>query len=305
MKDSIVCFGASVTRQNNSYADFLQNLLEYNIYKEAYGSMHLSDAGICFLNKVIEHNPKYCLIDWFSTAKTDYGNEIIKYLDAIIYKLAAHNIQPIFLLFPISIMLDSRLEMYQNIHKYAKEHNIYIIDIYSKSVEENIDKQSLIKDYVHTTLFGAEYYAKQIAFYMKKFVVESDHKILIPEKNKYSNIKEFTSPISVKDFLEIEVDDELIGIYQTIGPYSDSISIFDSYGNLLNKHDIWDIWSHYERETIKIHIPKPGRYLIKLNNNSVDKTKCKQNFDFSNYNANILNLKKFYFTKNLYIIRYE
>jgi hypothetical protein len=305
MKSSIVCFGASVTRQKNSYADYLQNLLQYNIYKEGYGSMNLSDAGVCFLNKIIKYNPEYCLIDWFSTAKTDYGNQIIKYLDGVVYKLLTHNIQPIFLLFPISIMLDSRIEMYKYVQEYAKKHNIHVIDIYSKSIEDKINTSSLIKDYVHTTPFGAEYYAKQIALYINNFILGSNNKIIIPEKNKYSDVKEFIFPICVKNFLEIEIDDELVGVYQAIGPYSDSVSVFDVYGNLLDKQDVWDVWCHYERETIKIQISKPGRYLIKLNNNSVNKSNSKQSFDFTEYNKNILNLKNFYFTKNLSILKYE
>ena len=305
MKPPIVCFGASVTRQTNGYVDYLSNFLENEIYKEGYGSMHLKDAGICFLDKIISYKPGYCLIDWFSTSKTDYGNQIIKYLDAITYKLLGNNIEPIFLLFPISIMLETRVEMYNHIREYAKKYKIHIIDICNISAEENINTTNLLKDYVHTSQYGSVYYAKKIALYIKNYVLNIDNKTILPKENKYSNIKEFVFPIQVNDFIEIEIDDELIGIYQKIGPYSDSVSIYDNEIRLLNTQNIWDVWCHYERETIKIEIFSPGKYLIKLNNNSVNKNNCKKTFNFTDFTKNILNLQKFYFTDNLSIINYE
>lgn len=61
-------FGASVTQQTNGYVDVFANLCndKFDVKKYGYGSMHIYDAGICFINNVINDKPNYCFIDWFS-----------------------------------------------------------------------------------------------------------------------------------------------------------------------------------------------------------------------------------------------
>jgi len=54
MKNNLCFFGASVTQQKEGFAWHTSQLLnsEYNCF--GYGGCHLKDAGICFIDKVLE-----------------------------------------------------------------------------------------------------------------------------------------------------------------------------------------------------------------------------------------------------------
>lgn len=72
---SICFFGASVTQQSkeSGYVILFNELLKQNdlnnlnIIQKGFGSMHITDAGICKINEVIDENPSYAFLDWFST----------------------------------------------------------------------------------------------------------------------------------------------------------------------------------------------------------------------------------------------
>lgn len=302
--NKLAFFGASVTKQNNSYADmvakFWPSSCEYK--KFGYGSMHISDAGICFIDDVINYKPDICFIDWFSTSKTDYGDSIVIYLDTIINKLVTNNIIPILLLFPISVMLDTRLYLYSVIKTYAQNYNILCIDIFNKCLEHKIDTHKLIKDYVHTTDIGAEYYSTTILEYLQNQSLHLPNKPI--HMHKYSNIYRTLFDMHVTKFITLELFDELIGIYQTIGPYSDGVDVYKG-DTLIEQRDIWDVWCHYERDTIKIGIPNPGIYTLKLKTNSIDKYKYNNKIDWSVYTKNIVKIKQFFYTANMRVIDYE
>ena len=90
-------FGASVTQQKNGYAiQFIKQnkCLNYNIF--GYGSRHLNDAGICYIDDVIRSNPSHCFIDWFNTGYISYNedkfDEIKIYINTIVHKLLYNKI---------------------------------------------------------------------------------------------------------------------------------------------------------------------------------------------------------------------
>lgn len=302
-------FGASVTKQNDSYADKLMINLGKEYQKFGYGSMHLNDAGICFVEEVVNYKPDICFIDWFSTANTNYGNDISIYLDAILYKLLNNNIKPIFLLFPISEIVQSRLEMYNNVKKYALDYNINCIDIYEQSLADNIIVSDIIKDYVHTTVFGSEYYAGIILNFLNNFVLQlpdeplhSNYNIVYPHKNKYVDIIK-TSINKTFSKLSVLVEDEVVGFYQTVGPHSGDVEIYkDSI--LIEKQPVWDVWCYYERDTFKIQLKEPGEYMIKVVDCSRDRSKSKVQVDWSSFKKEI-RIKDIYHISNIIIKDYE
>ena len=70
MKKNISFFGASVTQQNDGYVEYFKNkndiIQNYNVEKYGYGSMHLKDAGIIYIDKAMSSSPSYCFLDWFN-----------------------------------------------------------------------------------------------------------------------------------------------------------------------------------------------------------------------------------------------
>lgn len=318
--NKLAFFGASVTKQTESYADKLIKILinhGFNcVYEKfGYGSMHLSDAGVCFVDSIIEYKPDICFIDWFSTAKTDYGDNIYQYLDAIVYKLLKNNIRPIFLLLPISIMINDRLDMYDRVKKYCENYNLDHVNIYQNSLLDNVSQTILLKDYVHTNQYGAQYYAECIyrflyynIFHLPDEPVHSSYNRIYPAKNKYVDIKYYEplQTMCIYKYLTLQISDEMLGIFQTIGPYSGIVEIFDSNNNkLISSEKVWDTWCHYERKTIKLSISMPGVYNLLLQNNSiVDKSSAKIQLKWTEH-RNILKIHKFFYTGVLKILDYE
>ncbi len=308
----ISCFGASVTKQKG-YVDNLIDLCpSLSFLKFGYGSMHLGDAGLCFLEEVISKKPDICLLDWFSTFKIYNKFDLFFLLDSIVYKLLINNIQPVFLILPALEMSSKRLEMYENIKQYSRDYNLHFIDIYDQFLIDNLKVEDIIRDTVHTNERGSFYYANIISNYLKYNLINfpdeplhSFYNRVYPSPNKYENIKKISQELVINNYIKLKIEDELIGILQRIGPYSDSIDIINLNNNVLVKTEsIWDVWCYYERENIKISIKNPGLYLIKLNQNFVDKTKCKNQLDWKSY-KNVLNLKTFYYIGDFSIIDYE
>ena len=108
MKNNITFFGASITQQSQGYVHYFANLNpQFNIKVFGYGSMHLKDAGICFIDNVLTTDPEYCFIDWFSTAYVDEAKEnfeeICLYLDTILHKFYSKGVKLVFLTLPETV----------------------------------------------------------------------------------------------------------------------------------------------------------------------------------------------------------
>lgn len=56
--------------RKNGYVKYFKNLTKniFTVEQHGYGAMHIRDAGVCFLDKALEKKPKYCFLEWFSTA---------------------------------------------------------------------------------------------------------------------------------------------------------------------------------------------------------------------------------------------
>jgi len=59
----ISIFGASVTQQKTGFAYKFKEKVKHPVQVFGYGGMHLNNAAICFIDKVIETKPRYCFID--------------------------------------------------------------------------------------------------------------------------------------------------------------------------------------------------------------------------------------------------
>ena len=115
MSKTLAFFGASVTQQSSGYVSKIDELSNntYQILRRGYGSMHLYDAGVCFIDDIIDEKPDYCFLDWFNTGfiLTDM-KRLSTYLDSIIRKIYLNNCIPIFLLLDRMDMCENRLKFY-------------------------------------------------------------------------------------------------------------------------------------------------------------------------------------------------
>lgn len=277
-KNKIAFFGASVTQQTDGYWKYFsiknKNFIVQNF---GHGSMHLNDAGIVFIDDVLKFEPDYCFIDWFSTGYIEYEKHdfegMKKYIDAILYKFLSNNVLTIFLTFPdVSINSKTNLpvdkkEIYKKLNDYIKSWGIPSIDL-----SESFDNLSeILRDGIHTTTYGSQIYANIISDeFHNRIFQKIEFPKEFPEKNKYCEVKKLEINSVVNEILTLEGNGEVIGISQTIGPYSGLLNI---NGIVVNN---WDRWCHYERPMVNLTFNVEGISYIKILQDEFDRSSCIQ-----------------------------
>lgn len=282
---NISFFGASVTAQKTGYVHcFLNEQLkhndQFNISQHGYGSMHIKDAGMCYIDDVLKSNPQYCFLDWFSTSYTPKDQELYSYLDNFRFKFISNNCQIIFLLFggDKSHMSNNRLVMYDQVIEYAKKYEISCINVYEKI--KNEEAKRLYRDTVHTLDYGSSLYGDNIyqEFISNVLNKKINKKNLI--QNKFANIKKIKiEKETIENFIKIKGTGEVLGIYQHIGPYSGIIQV-DADG-VLSKQNIWDVWCYYERKHLKIQKSFHNYLNIFVSQEDFDRSSAKQQVDWN------------------------
>lgn len=292
----ITFFGASVTQQKTGYAVRLKELLDNEIKIFGFGSMHIKDAGICFIDEVLQYTPEFCFIDWFSTGYKVISEDTIEYLNTIAYKFSDNSCKLIFL-FLLRKEHEERIEFYNFIKKYLEDNNLFYIDMNNYfSFSED-----LIRDSVHTTDFGSVEYANII---YKEFT-ENKAKIIIPDhipKTKYVDIKKLEVGKTVGNHIIIggvSNNYTIITFFLKIGPYSGIVTVNSNY------HNVWDQWCNYERNNCKLnHIEpdKDGIINIKIKQDNFDTSSCKKMTTFGNKRKKLIINSIFYIGDTIEVI---
>jgi hypothetical protein len=269
MENKIAFFGASITQQQNGYwYHFGLKNPKLNIKPFGYGSMHLNDAGISYIDNVLEFNPEYCFIDWFSTGYIKYNedkfDEIVEYIDTIIHKFYKNGTKLIFLTFPDKTV--DKTEIYIKINDYLKSINVPFLDI-SNTFDNNIDE--ILRDGIHTTPYGSEEYARLINDYFHNIDITIPE--VYPSETKYCVIKKLDINSVVNDSIIFNGPCEIIGISQIIGPYTGMLNIGDTIVNN------WDRWCYYERNMVNLRFKVNDETIVKVLQDDFDRTLCEHN----------------------------
>ncbi len=161
------------------------------------------------------------------------------------------------------------------IEQYTNKYNVHLIKIINC---ENRDK--ILRDGVHTTEFGSEYYANIIFEYFINSVYDKHHDLNLMktiQPTKYSNIKKFDYDHIITNQLIIQGNCEIIGLFQKIGPYSGLCEIIHN-NNKTNstKYNLWDQWCYFERENIKLNLKVNGVVEINVLRESFDTSSAKE-----------------------------
>lgn len=274
----VAFFGASVTVQKDGYVTVFENLtkdMDITVFRQGHSGMHLANAGICFIDEALKDKPICLFLDWFSPSSILTESNLNKCLDLIVRKCFIQSTVPVFLLFDYNPFSEMREIMYTNVIKYANKYKINYINLYKN---ENVN--DLLKDEVHTTIVGAEFYGNNIfEFYSsqnKRPIVYE-----IPEKNELFDIKYKEIDITININISISGSFQLIGIYQDIGQFSGLIEKLEDGKKSSCK--IWDIHCHYVRKNIKISTENECKNLIvNVLQDNFDTSICRRPYDFSN-----------------------
>ena len=297
----IVAFGASVTEQENGYADQLAKKIGIRIKKFGYGGMHLPDAGVCFIDKVLSYKPDLVLIDWFSTGYMECSEKTLQCIDTILYKFSKINCFVIFLILPGN-RSDERYneqKIYYNYLRNAlKIRNAFYIDIDNEL--KTFDLSDILRDSIHTTIHGGAVYAEIIK---NKLYDNSPNYIkteVFVANAKYKEIKCQKINRIFNNKIKLQLDGEIIGIYNTIGRNSGICKIFTDDGDGKDVL-LWDRWCHYERNHFDFSIPEyHGKVIIQVLQDVFDTSSCKLPIDFSNYKKHIMCREIYWQGKSLY-----
>lgn len=285
----LAAFGASVTQQENGYADQLAKKLGTKIKKFGYGGMHLPDAGICFIDKVLSYNPELCLIDWFSTDFMEQSENTLQCIDTILYKFSLINCAVVFLIFP-ERRTDGRQQEKEFFFDFCrtalKERNTTFIDI-SDELKET-DLSEILRDSIHTTIHGGGYYADLIK---EKLLSNPPHE-LSPEQfaqnAAYKSIKKTAVNRVFFKNIDLSLNGNILGIYGTIGRHSGICNIKYDNGTE-QKVSLWDRWCHFERNHFNFAIPQyQGKINIKILQDEFDTSSCKVPVNFTKYRKQIV-----------------
>lgn len=257
-KNKIAFYGASLVQQRNGFWKlFSEKYPNLEVRPFGFGARHLNDAGICYIDDVLDFEPDYCIIDWFTTGYVKYNEhkfeEIKTYINTIVHKFFHNNIPLLFLILPDETC--DKKDIYKKIHAYLDSIQVPVLNL-STSFENT---NEILRDGIHTTDYGSEVYAKLVGeFFFSKVFAKYKIPKEYPAWNKFCEIKRLEINKIIYKRLVLTGDCEVIGISQLVGPYTGMLNID---GNVVN---YWDRWCYYEREMVNMNFPVNGKCTIEI-----------------------------------------
>lgn len=286
----IAFYGASVTQQRNGYVNHFSKLSKAKVLKLGFGGMHLSDAGICFVDKIVAVHPDICFVDWFSTWYMDQDGKFDFYIDTIVEKLQKIDCRVIFLFFLQNkdLKVSDWKSFYQTCKNYLKHQGVECISI--DEILEQYPIKEILRDDIHTTKKGSRLYAEEIFYYLQKSKPFPKADI---QPNIYSSLSVLSVKRSFDKELILEGNCHIQGFSLKIGPWSGIVDI--STGTLLKKENTWDHWCYYGRDHFNFNLRIEGKATFKISDESFDTSTCKDNFDFSKYRKKLVVREIYYY----------
>lgn len=290
----IVFYGASVTQQRNGYVNHFAKLSKAKVLKFGFGGMHLNDAGICFIDKVVELKPEICFVDWFSTAYSNQDSNLEFYIDAIAEKLLKVDCRVIFLFLPNK--RNAKECDWENLYSFAKNYLkkqrlefICIDEALSDCTPEEI-----LRDEIHSTERGSRFYAETIYDYLQNHPQLPKAEV---KPNIYSSISALPVKRGFDKELILEGDCHIQGFHLQIGPWSGIVNIKTDDGRF--KENTWDWWCYYGRDHFSFNLPIDGRVTFTISDESFDTSECRDKFDFSKYKKKLVIHEIYYYGGSL------
>lgn len=287
----IVFFGASVTQQKHGYVDEFAKLnCKIKVIKRGYGGMHLSNAGICFIDEILKLKPDICFIDWFSTSYNGCDGDAKIYLQTILQKLSLINCRVIFLFFPY-LECEGKDKFYIAMKEYLREYKKEMV-----LVDEMVEKEewrNLLRDTIHTTSSGSKRYAEIVNDYLRLQPKET-RTFENLEVTQYSEIKKLKvkRAFEKKVMLRSNRTCYVVGFRNIIGRHSGIVEIKKTGGTV--EKNLWDRWCYYTRRHLDLTLLIDEPTEIIISDKLFDTSLCDKKVDF--------NVKKKFVIDTIYYI---
>lgn len=292
----IVFYGASVTQQRNGYVNHFAKLSKAKVLKFGFGGMHLNDAGICFIDKVVELKPEICFVDWFSTWYINQDGKFNLYIDVIAEKLLKIGCRVIFLFCVRNkdVKISDWKTFYAETKNYLKSEKLEYIAL--DEILSEYPVKEILRDEIHTTKKGSRLYAETIYDYLQQFA-DSLYENADIKPNIYSSISALSVKRGFDKELILEGDCHIQGFFLKIGPWSGIVDI--STSKLSTKENTWDRWCYYGRDRFSFNLPIDGRATFTISDEAFDTSECRDKFDFSKYKKKLVIHEIYYYDGSL------
>ncbi|MCR4743338.1 MAG: hypothetical protein K5866_10785 [Treponema sp.] len=284
----VAFFGASTVQQINGYADhFSLKNPQYKCKKFGYGGMHLNNAGIVFLDKVIKWKPDICFVDWFCTDYINQDGKVELYIKTLLEKFSRINCRSIFLFLPHNDQEEDRKLFYQNTKKLVLDLGLEHICIDQLLANENIS--DIVRDRIHTNQLGAEKYSLILSNYLKEHKAVN---IISFGKNIFSDIKSVKVNKVFDKKISFDGNCFIVGMTQLVGNFTGLLDKVtkDSSQEIL----LWDRWCYYTRNHFALSFEVSGKTDLFVTNKKFDTSTCKSDLDFTLFKKNLV-IKKIYY----------
>ena len=290
----IVFYGASVTQQRNGFVECFAKISSSKVWKFGFGGMHLSDAGICFVDKVVKSKPEICFVDWFSTAYSNQDSNLELYIDAIAEKLLKIDCRVIFLFLPNK--RNAKECDWENLYScaknYLKKQGLEFICI--DEALSNCAPEEILRDEIHSTEKGSRLYAETIYDYLQNHPQLPKAEV---KPNIYSSISVLPVKRGFAKELILEGDCRIQGFFMKLGPWSGIVNI--KTDDACFKENTWDWWCYYGRDHFSFNLPIDGRATFTISDEAFDTSECRDKFDFSKYKKKLMIHEIYYYGGSL------
>lgn len=273
----IAFFGASVTQQGgeSSYVYHVSQALQkcgHVVGQFGYGSMHLADAGMCFIDTVLDFKPELCLLEWFTSGCYEVKDGLMDYWNTLRYKFGQANCALLLLVLPCLNTSEERERMITVSREYMQQYGIKSIDLHKTFV----NVPDLLRDHVHTNQTGAKTYADHIVQGINQSTSNMEClKLKHIERSKYCDLKTLSFDQKINRRMRFTLQGEIIGVFMNIGPFSGIICV--NVEGDQQTYNLWDEWCYYDRQTIKLSLKSEHKrvYSIEVMHTEFDHSKAK------------------------------
>jgi len=283
----LVCYGASVTAQKNE-TGYFQQLQEMpcathfeSIEKLAFGASQFEYAGYSFMQDVLDKQPDICVIDWLTPSMPGFNAFKI---DLLNYALLSINCLPVWVFFPRVNNFSNPPNSFTQVSESTQKFSLDFLDLRGEMPDFLDDPKKYLRDAVHTTLDGAECYAKTINNELEKSIKEFDERLNLAKKSegfKLTAEQKYSIPLIKKSEFTINSSDSVEldfhykgGFFEVyfdteIGPHICFLDFTLYKDGKIFDHQIFnkvDPWCYYNRsmiiETLRKRIPAGSYKLV-------------------------------------------
>ncbi|MAZ66499.1 MAG: hypothetical protein CMF25_05265 [Kangiellaceae bacterium] len=307
----ICFFGASVSEQDRGhatgnitgYVTYYQEILaseDIKVSRVTSGSNSIDDAGVVYLQEVIDLKPDICFLDWITPAPADCAQASIDYIYS---SLLENKILPVTALFPRKDRNQRETPICQKLLSYCKAYSLPVLDL--TDIEKDYSVDEVLRDTVHTSEKGAGIFAEKIHDFLSQLndlsvpVNKDKPKLFVSKVPVIGREKNKTKKITIT--LTPETDPSTASttcslfLEQRVGPWSTFVEISlatEQETKEISEEAIFDPWCWRERQCLKgiafgIEITEPSEISITQSDRAPNYGSLTNKCDFSKHDKHI------------------